>query len=186
MRVHYGKPKENYGVSVHRGKEQRGESSPKKKEKEKEMGWEFTMRRVMGWGFTILESIGVWVHLEEKSNGVRVHLKKEKEKEMGWEFTMRSVMGWEFTILKSIGVRVHLEEKSNWCWAHHGKRCEFTIWKQWGESSPWGKGQWGGSSPWEEISSLYKAVRCELTVVTKTAMGWEFTMEWRGCYIRGL
>ena len=32
--------KKNYGVSVHRGKEQWGESSPKKKkrEKEKEMG----------------------------------------------------------------------------------------------------------------------------------------------------
>ena len=39
MRVHYGKPKENYGVRVHCGKEQWGESSPlKKKEKEKEMG----------------------------------------------------------------------------------------------------------------------------------------------------
>ena len=37
MRVHYGKPKGNYGVSVHRGKVQWGESSPKKKEKEKEM-----------------------------------------------------------------------------------------------------------------------------------------------------
>ena len=52
MRVHcYGKPKENYGVSVHRGKEQWGESLPKKREGKRN---------------------GVRVH-HEKSNGVRVH-----------------------------------------------------------------------------------------------------------------
>ena len=57
MRVHYEKPKQNYGVRVHRGKEQWGESYLKKKEKEKRNG--------------------VRAH-HEKSNEVRLHHSKEQ------------------------------------------------------------------------------------------------------------
>lgn len=62
-----------------------GESSPKKKKREK-MGWDFTKEKE--WG----ESS------PKEKNDVRVH----RRNEMGWDFTKR---------IKQNGVRVHLRQK---------------------------------------------------------------------------